>query len=302
MTPDEKVLITGSEGLIGAVMAARFVEQGVAVVKADIRCRNEASRIDIRDRQKMAKVLSDVTGIVHLAAVSRVIDGERNPDLCRQLNVEATGELLAAALAGPRRPWVIYASSREVYGQSKTFPVHEDAPYAPLNVYARSKVDAELLVGKAREAGLPAAIVRFSSVYGGVNDHADRVVPAFVRAAMEGGTLRVDGADCGFDFTHVDDVVPGLIEMATMLAAGERRMPPVHLVSGRRTALMDLARLAGELGGNRAAIVTAPARSYDAHQFVGDPRRARELLGWQATTELRPGLADLASRYGLAAA
>jgi UDP-glucose 4-epimerase len=36
-------------------------------------------------------------------------------------------------------------------------------------------------------------------------DHHDRVVPAFVRAAVSGQPLRVEGADHTFDFTHVDD-------------------------------------------------------------------------------------------------
>ena len=59
----------------------------------------------------------------------RVIDGQLDPANCRAVNVEATRNLLAAAAASPRKPWFIYASSREVYGQQDDFPVREDADY-----------------------------------------------------------------------------------------------------------------------------------------------------------------------------
>jgi nucleoside-diphosphate-sugar epimerase len=72
--------------------------------------------------------------------------------------------------------------------------VAEDAPLSPRNVYARSKVAVEQLTEEARERGMIAAVVRFSNVFGDTEDHADRVVPAFARAAAAGGTVRVDGS------------------------------------------------------------------------------------------------------------
>jgi len=102
-------------------------------------------------------------GVVHLAAVSRVIDGERDPARCWAVNVEGTRTVVEAAQSSPLRPWVIYASSREVYGQPSALPASEDCDRAPLNVYGRSKVAAEDLV---TASGLAHAIVRFSNVYG----------------------------------------------------------------------------------------------------------------------------------------
>ncbi len=282
------LLITGSAGLVGRHLARRFA----AVRGYDLRHGE-----DVLDERALEAAMAAADGVVHLAAVSRVIWGEREPDRCVRVNRDGTAAVLRAALRAPRRPWVLFASSREVYGEPDRLPVGEDAPLAPINVYGRTKVDGERLTLEARSAGLTTAVVRLSNVYGCADDHADRVVPAFARAAATGGTLRLDGAENTFDFTHIDDVVAGLALLAARLGAGEADLPPVHLVSGTATTLAQLAALAVELGGDRARVVEAPARRYDVARFVGDPTRARALLGWAPRVDLRAGLARLVGQW-----
>lgn len=294
---EQTILVTGSEGLIGTALVRALGTDGAKVVGVDLRAPATERRLDICDSIRLAELAGKADGIVHLAAVSRVIDGERDPARCRAVNVDATRALLAAALASSRRPWFVYASSREVYGQQDVMPVGEDAPFRPLNVYARSKVEAEGLCREAREAGLRAAVVRFSSVYGSTADHATRVVPAFIRAAVEGGTLRVDGNDCTFDLTHVNDATEGLARLIRLIQAGEAAPPPIHFVSGTGIRLIDLAERAVALGDGRARIVTAPPRTFDIRCFIGNPARAETLLGWRATTDLDTGLRALAADF-----
>jgi UDP-glucose 4-epimerase len=291
-----RILVTGAAGLIGRAVTPVLRAGGAIVVPFDLK---SLPPRDITDDAALRDALRDVDGIIHLAGVSRVIDGERNPDLCRRTNVEATRALLQLALERDRVPWFIQASSREVYGQQAVLPVAEDAPLSPRNVYARSKVEVERLTNAARGNGMATAIVRFSNVFGDTLDHADRVVPAFARAAGLGGTVRVDGAACTFDFTHVSDVADGVVRVVRLLCDGERALPPIHFVAGRQTSLGELAELAIKHG-----VVTrqeAPARSFDVHRFCGDPRRAQALLGWRATTPLESGFARLVEAYRTAA-
>lgn len=203
----------------------------------------------------------------------------------------ATRGILQAALAARRRPWAIFASSREVYGQQDRLPVAADAPCRPIGAYARSKVEAEAEVGLARAAGLGTAIIRFSNVYGSMRDHPDRVVPAFAAAASRGGVMRVDGADCALDLTHLEDIAEGVERVCEALRQGERMLPTAHFVSGERITLRQLAVMANELGGGKARILEAPPRPFGARDFVSDPERARALLGWTASTPLRSGVA-----------
>jgi nucleoside-diphosphate-sugar epimerase len=118
-----------------------------------------------------------------------------------------------------------------------------------------------------------------------------------VAAAVAGGVLRVDGKDCAFDVNHVDDVVRGVARVAEFLEGGERLLPTLHLVSGRSTRLIELAEICCRIGGGTARIVEAPTRDFDVHRFVGDPRRAREVLGWQSTIDLETGLARLSAEF-----
>jgi nucleoside-diphosphate-sugar epimerase len=287
-----RILITGSSGLIGSALARRLQASGQDAVAFDVAdgCH------DILDGGAVAAAMDGCSGVVHLAAVSRVVWGERDPARCREVNVAGTRNVLTAARQSGRDPWVLVASSREVYGDAGQFPVPESAPLRPLNAYARSKADVEELVAASGAAGLRASVVRFSSVYGSTADHADRVAPAFARQAAAGDTLRIDGTGTTLDFTHLDDVADALHRAAGVLSAGGA-LPPLHLVSGRATTLLELAELAVAAAG-RGQVELAPARPYDVAKFVGDPARAEAVLGWRATTPLEDGMSRLVQGFG----
>lgn len=287
-----RILVTGSEGLIGTALCAALEARGEDVVGLDLVALGE-HRGDVRDLQHVRNTIAGCDGVVHLAAVSRVIWGERDPERCRSTNVGGVYNVVEAATEAEQQPWILFASSREVYGQPGSTPATEDMPLRPVNVYGRSKVDGEHLVLAARERGLRTGVVRLSNVYGSTRDHADRVIPAFARAAVLGRTLRVEGADNTFDFTHVSDTVRGIMAFIDLLAAGSDAPPPVHLLTGAPTTLGRLASLSVRLAGNRARIQSAEPRSFDVSRFHGCPARARQLLGWTARTDLQQGLAAL---------
>ena len=71
---------------------------------------------DIVEFKHLQDILSDIDGILHLAAVSRVIDAELNKGEFTRVNVNGTKRLLEAASAAKCR-WFIFGSSREVYGE-----------------------------------------------------------------------------------------------------------------------------------------------------------------------------------------
>jgi nucleoside-diphosphate-sugar epimerase len=289
---NDGILITGSSGLVGTALKSALLAEGCDVVGLDIRARGEA-RGDVRDQARVDEAVTGVDGIIHLAAVSRVVWGERDPQLCWATNVGGLRNVIEAAARSPRMPWLIFASSREVYGQPEVLPATEDAPLRPVNVYGRSKTEGELLVAEAQRVGVRACTVRLSNVFGSTSDHVDRVVPAFARAAVLGDELRVDGLDHTFDFTHIDDVARGVVALTKLLAAGDAPPPPIHFVSGRPTTLGELASLAADLTQSSSLIRSAAPRDFDVERFFGDPSRARALLGWQPLVRLEDGLAQL---------
>lgn len=287
-----RILITGSSGLVGTALASALVKRGMDVVRIDSQA-NGAANGDVRDRERMRKAIEGAQGIVHLAAVSRVIWGERDPELCWSTNVGGLRNVLELAAISPLRPWVIFASSREVYGQPDRLPVSETCPVRAVNVYGRSKVEGENLINAARRNGLRACTIRLSNVFGSINDHVDRVVPAFARGAALGQSLRVDGADHTFDFTHIDDVTRGIVALTDVLASGQIAPEPIHFVSGVPTTLGQLAEMAIRIAGTGSTMSQAAPRDFDVAKFYGTFGRAKEILGWQPRVSLEQGLTRL---------
>lgn len=291
----QKILVTGSSGLIGTAVCAVLESRGVEVRRFDIADRQNGFG-DILAPTDLDVAMKDCTGIVHLAAVSRVIWGEHDPEKCRETNVVGTRNVIDRLHSGDPRPWLIFGSSREVYGKSSALPVAESDPLQPMNHYARSKVEAERAVKQAVGAGIRASIVRFSTVYGAIADHADRVIPAFCRAAISDLPLRVEGATNSLDITHVADVADCISNVANRLSEG-KSLEPMHLTTGQGTSLSDLARAVVRLARSESEIITTAPRDFDVTNFIGDPRFAETQIGWRPRIPLETGLRELISRF-----
>ena len=292
-----RILITGSEGLIGNALRIALDSKSSAVTGFDLHGLGHELG-DVRDYQHVRSAVASSDGIIHLAAVSRVIWGENDPNACWETNVDGTANIVKAVGQMENKPWLIFASSREVYGNPEYLPVNEDAPLRPVNVYGSTKVEGERLVRAVQRKGVQVAIVRFSNVYGSADDHSDRVVPAFTRKALMGEPLRVDGVDCTFDFTYLNDAVQGLTSLTQVLSESKKSdLPPIHFVSGQATTLGELATLSVELTDSESPIEINSPREFDVSKFYGDSGRALNLLDWKPRVDIRQGLKYLIRDY-----
>lgn len=291
-----RILVTGSSGLIGSVLCPFLADAGYQTQGLDLRATREDGG-DVRDRAALAAAVRHCQGVVHLAAVSRVLTAEDNPSACWATNVGGLQNVLKVIRAQRRPPWLLFASSREVYGNQCSLPVSENAPLLPGNTYALSKLIGEVLVHRAIGQGLRAICVRFSNVYGRTADHADRVVPAFIRAALENKPLQVQGGRQSFDFTQVDDVSLGVVTLIDRLMRSADLPRALHFVGERATSLWQLAELARRCAGTQAPLVRYPATGVHASRFVGCGRQARALLGWRPQVSLEQGVLQLTEAY-----
>ncbi|MBM94477.1 MAG: NAD-dependent dehydratase [Oceanospirillaceae bacterium] len=290
----KKILMTGHLGLVGRHLKPLLEKQGYLVQGFDL----ADGSGDICQSEQLNKVITDAKGIIHLAAVSRVIWGERDPDLCWRTNAIASEQLLKIALEQSGiKPWVLVTSSREVYGNSDVLPVHDSALVKPMNVYGRAKAYMEEKALEARKFGLNTAVIRLANVYGCTQDHSDRVLPAFCFNAVRNTDLRVDGCNHLFDFTHITDTARGLALVVEQLEHNERNLPPTHLLPGIGTTLGEAAELATKAAGSSSRILEAPSRRYDVSRFIGDPTQAKELFAWQASVTPEQGIKLLVEAF-----
>lgn len=290
-----RVLVTGSEGLVGRFLCAQLRSIGWNVKTFDVR---SSQAEDVRSIDAIKGAVEDVDGVVHLAAVSRVVWAETEPEKCWEVNVRSLARLISVMAGRPKTspPWLLFASSREVYGQQLRMPVPESTRLQPMNIYARSKVEGELIALGARSSEFKVNVVRLSSVYGSTGDHPTRVVPAFARAAAVGGEIRIEGQDNVFDFVHIKDVVRGLIRLIELTSQGFE-FDPIHLCSGHGTSLATLGALAASLSNKKVNLRITEPRDFDVGKFIGCVARSKEVLDWQSKTPLEVGFAELVGEF-----
>jgi nucleoside-diphosphate-sugar epimerase len=297
-----KILVTGSEGLIGRQLVSRLKQTDICVSTLDLLNSPQSEthhKGNVSDYQLIKDAVRGVDGVIHLAAVSRVRWGYEYPALCVHVNVQGTLNILEAIRNLDTPPWFVFGSSREVYGNQMKLPVKEDAEYRPTNTYAVSKVSSELLCKSYNQNyGMSCLALRFSNVYGTVMDHNDRVIPRFILSALAGIPLQLFGRNHTFDFVHLDDAVTGIYRTIHILEESDDQLyDEIHLVTGRPTSLEDLAKLVIDASESSSKINLEPPEAYFPAHFYGDTTKAHDLLKFEAKTSVEDGVIKLISEY-----
>ena len=288
-----KILVTGSAGFIGSWLREYFEKHKTQVVPYDIK---DAPKYDVKDINMLKTYIKDVEGIVHLAAVSRVITAQEQPHECVSTNIGGVSNVLEAARTkNDNPPWIIFGSSREVFGEPKVFPVTEESPKIPINVYGLSKITGENLCETySTFYNLKIRILRFSNVYTGIYDHLDRVIPKFILQALKDEDLYINGSgEEKFDFTYISDVIKGIWGCVEEIQTSNSPLDDFNLSIGTPVSLKELAELIVEKTKSNSKILFNPSRDYDVNHFYASPKKATEMLGFEASTSIEEGI-DLA--------
>lgn len=312
-----KVIVTGGAGNVGSHIIDAVIASGAReVVALDAMVRGVPENlapaiatgrarlveIDIRDREAVRANIEGADVVFHLAAL-RWTRCQENPRECQEVMVDGTFNVLEAA-ADAKVKRVVMASSAVVYGEPERLPIDEDQPLNGTTVYGAAKIANEQM-GRAfaHLRDLPTTTLRYFNVYGPRMDVRSQYVEVMVRwlnLIDEGKPLTLFGdGSASVDFVYVGDVV-----RANLLACDAKAKDAiVNVCSGVETRMKDLAELLLELTGSTVGIEfkPQPPGALPARRF-GDPRRAEELLGFRAETELADGVRELITWRGKALA
>ena len=235
----------------------------------------------------IVRLLDGAAAVVHLAAEGGASTSwEGSFARYVERNVLVTQQLLEVVDALPIQRF-IYASSASVYGDADQ-PLSETRTPQPVNPYGASKLAAEHLVRKRATHGMPAAILRYFSVYG-PRQRPDMAAHRFIEAALDGSAVTVygDGAQTR-DMTYVTDAV------AATVAALSAPLEPgavINVGTGQGVSVLQLISTIGELLGDGCLRVTnEPARDGDVARCEATIGTAGALLGWQPAVDLVTGL------------
>lgn len=186
-----KVLITGSNGLLGQKIVGQVLKKGtsfLATSKGENRNPNCPSEnyqsLDICDANAIEKVFTDFqpTHIIHTAAITNVDTCELNPEECELVNVTATRYLFEAAQKVNAHFQLL--STDFVFDGEKGNYKETDEPN-PLSIYAQSKVDGEALLLNSNYKNH--SIVRTIIVYGVGNNLSRNNIICWAKEALSKG-------------------------------------------------------------------------------------------------------------------
>jgi UDP-glucose 4-epimerase len=268
-----RYLVTGGAGFVGSNLVDELVKQDHRVVIWDNLSTGKMSNVNDRaefHNVNVEEIIPDTfdgggkkgfDAIFHLAGEARIQPSFEDPSKCHDSNVTGTLKLLAYAKRIESQ--IVYAGSSSVY--------HD--PFA--NPYSFTKYQAEQyckLFNKVYD--VPVAIARFFNVYGPrqLSEGAYATVVGIFEAQKYSGkslTITGDGKQRR-DFTHVSDIVSGLIEISKQKWNGEI----FNLGCGKNYSINELAKMFHQ----RYEYI--PKRRGEAETTLADIRFTRAKLDW----------------------
>ena len=297
-------LVTGGAGFIGSHLCDALIGAGDRVrvlddlstgARANLAAGVTLLEGDVADPGLLDTALDGVAGCFHLAAIASVERGRLDWAETHRVNQTATVALFDAIRRQGTSIPVVYASSAAVYGDCPTVPIREDMACRPLSAYGADKYGCELHAHVASHVhGIPTVGLRFFNVYGPRQDPASPysgVISIFCERIRAGQPITIygDGGQTR-DFVFVADVVAAL--MAAMRLRGEASQV-FNICTGIPTSVLDLAHLVAGLSAAQLVPNFGEPRSGEIRDSLGDPSRARGMLGLAAPTPLRDGLTQV---------
>ncbi|GIW68430.1 MAG: NAD dependent epimerase/dehydratase [Candidatus Parcubacteria bacterium] len=272
-TEPQLAVVTGGAGFIGSHLIKRLLAEGWRVISLDNYFTGseenhhpgaEYRRGHTKDIAQHIPETPDI--IFHLGEYARVAPSLEEPDRVWEYNLAGSAAVLEWARTRPRVPFVVYAAS------STKFARGEEGRFLTPYAFAKATI-ADLVLAYRKWFNLSAALVYFYNVYGPGEPADERgTLIARLLAARRAGKplpLRKPGTQRRH-FTHVEDIVAGLLTIAYQKAEGAFSLGSPH----DEYSIEEVARM---IGGPIEWLDPVPGDRSASYLDIS----AAQALGWQ---------------------
>ena len=303
-------IVTGVAGQDGTYLSRLLVSLGYDVVGtvmpgAPHRLRPylpdiALEKLDVRDADGFRRLVTQVqpNEIYNLAAITQMNEAWANPDLTHEVNAVAVDGILDVVREVAPDVRFFQPSTSQIYGTTTPNPQDESTPHDPHNPYAESKSIAHHATVERRERdGLFASVgilYNHESPLRGVEFVTRRITRAAAEiAAGQRDRITLGNLDAARDWGAAGDYVVAMHAVLQHDEPGD-----FTIATGRLHTLHELLDVAFTAAGvddpwSRVEQDPALLRQADTPGLSGDPRRIREVLGWEATTSFEDMVTEM---------
>ena len=275
----KKALVTGGCGFVGFALSTKLIERGYDVDIIDnLSIGREAKNPKVIGANFLGgdiRAMDNIVGkpydyIFHLAALSRIQPSFKNPNLTFSVNVDGTKQVVEYAYHNKSK--LIYAGSSSRWHNPLLSP------------YALTKHMGEEWIKMFKGVyGLDAEIARFYNVYGPgelVSSDMSAVIGIWRNAISKNESIKIHGdGEQRRDFTHIEDIVDGLIRIAE---SDQKHEDAWELGTGKNYSLNEVADMFGDIKKEYVDDVKGNYR-----ETIRINNDTIERLGWQPTDKLK---------------
>ncbi|MBR5236115.1 MAG: UDP-glucose 4-epimerase GalE [Clostridia bacterium] len=311
------ILVTGGAGFIGSHTCVELLQNGYDIVVLDNFLNSKPESLkrvkqitgkdfkfyetDLLDRDGLETIFSEnkIDAVIHFAGLKAVGESVQKPLWYYHNNLTGTF-LLCETMAKYNVKKLVFSSSATVYGNPASVPIREDFPLSTTNPYGSTKLMIENIL---RDLCVPdkdwsIALLRYFNPIGAhesgligedPNGIPNNLMPYVAQvAAGKLEILSVFGDDYDTkdgtgvrDYIHVVDLARGHIKAVERVMA-TKGIDAYNLGTGHGYSVLEMVNAFSSVNGVNVPYKIAPRRSGDIAECYADPKKAKELLGWEA--------------------